>query len=1029
MRLDSLEEKIKDKVPDIMDALDLIKEVDAALEKAHTENVDEKISEALPAIQEKEQTKAVIKVRDEYRISTGKAVFALSPFNSEMITVNENELYPNIFIPDKSFNDPVCEETKLYPDDENDRWLVRVKNGLPKLISRFVVVGCLIVNASSPGRCQAFVVFLKGRADPLIFWDGVIEASELRRQTQFHQRGLSYTQKDLYHESFLRALRMCKAVYFLTLPKHAGWNWTPEGSRIFVDSAWMRPEFEGLFLNDDVENKMKKCKKNKMHNVFLDISLESTERKLDDVVADYHSLLPDELPIKIGTVISAISRLLPFYKEEGQVQDRLWVVETADDATAKAMIAVMQNRHHQTTETLFSSMRFPYIVEEIQKYVDCTAVLRHSCAICSMYDFNKILKYLYELIQNGYADEDVRRLVPVLFIDNAGIIPEEFQIHQISITDRLHLDDIKHIQRILGELDYQIVKFAESNPNAVKKRLKAAIITAKEWTKTLPQKTQSTSAVMFLSTAILLMKDGILKYRDIRDLQYWLRTEAKSRTSMSRSVCKAAGTALSEAISSGRKKITYKNGPQQWTPDSYYVAEDDSINISKDDLEEILSELPVGKNTALKYLKDEDVLITNKGEEQKTWKVEDEDGIKKLRRFYAFSRDLLTSEANRIIDETMASELFHRPDEHIDNFFPLIKHNRLDMVAGQVIEGYNKMNPFMCVTGGPSTRKTTFLMMRAFERAMAGEFVLVTDSTNAFRREELKEHGISDEMIDRYCINWDICEQGWPVDLIDFNNTEDIMKALPIIYSLLVTGTNLYGSTQLSILTNAIAKMLVDKEEESLENLASILYSFDENNADEKAIKERLKSLFVNILAVNPDPMKWEEIVNMQGKILILSTGRSANKKNGFILDVILDSLYMFKDKHRKQPITIVVDEIQKMNMREEAPLNTLLSLGRKLNISLLMASQRFSDDDDDLGRLEGYCDTKVFGRPMEGCLAAVSKATGLSEEVLLELEDGFFAITGSIYSKHLKRNKHVKPAVWGELYRLPVLGEYKDNE
>ena len=128
----------------------------------------------------------------------------------------------------------------------------------------------------------------------------------------------------------------------------------------------------------------------------------------------------------------------------------------------------------------------------------------------------------------------------------------------------------------------------------------------------------------------------------------------------------------------------------------------------------------------------------------------------------------------------MASDLFQGPDEHIDSFFPLIKHNRLDMVAGQVIEGYNKINPFMCVTGGPNTRKTTFLMMRAFERAMAEEIVLVTDSTNAFCREELKEHGISDDIIDKYCIHWDICEKGWPVDLIDFSNTEDIMKSLPI---------------------------------------------------------------------------------------------------------------------------------------------------------------------------------------------------------------------------------------------------------
>ena len=875
---------------------------------------------------------------------------------------------------------------------------------------------------------MAYVVFLKGEAKPLIFWNGIIDPASLRRQTQFHQKGLSYSRKDLYHESFLRALRMCKAVYFLTLPKHAGWNTTPGGSRIFVHSDMMLPQLNGLFLNKDSD--YKKATVNKVHNIFLDISLERTERNSKDVLSDYHNLLSDILPLKIFTVISAMSRLLPHYKEVGLVQDRLLVFETVDDYTANAMISVLQNRDHRSTEVLFSSMRKQYIEEEITHCVDCVAIMRHSCTICSAHDRDKVIKFLYELLQNGYADDDFRRLVPVLFVDNVGIIPEEFQIHQISIADRLKIDSIEQIMRVAGELDYYVVKLAEQNPDAVKQSIKVSIVAAKEIVSTLPRKSQSNSAVMLLSTAIMLKKGGVLTDADVQGVTEWLRTEAKSRTSVSRCVCNSVGAVLSRAICIEHKSITYKDGPQPWTPASYYVAEDDSINVSKDDFDEIISELPVGKNTALKYLKTEDVLIANKGEEQKTWKVENEDGIKKQRRFYAFSRELLTPEANRIIDETMASELFQRPDEHIDNFFPLIKHNRLDMVAGQVIEGYNKINPFMCVTGGPNTRKTTFLMMRAFERAMAGEIVLVTDSTNAFCREELKEHGISDYIIDKYCIHWDICEKGWPVDLIDISNTEDIMNALPIIYSLLVTGTNLYGNNQLSILTNAIAEMLINKGEEALENLASILYSLDENNADEKDIQERLKSLFVNILTVNPNPMKWEDIVNMQGKILILSTGRSANKKNVFILDVILDSLYMFKDKHRKQPITIVVDEIQKMNMREEAPLNTLLSLGRKLNISILIASQRFSDnDDDDLGRLEGYCDTKAFGRPMDGCLAAVSRATGLSEEELYELEDGFFAILGPIYSKHLKRNKHVKPAVCGELYRLPELGEYNDNE
>ena len=212
----NLNETLLNAIPDGFDYCEVVDKIKTAISQARTENLDELIAEQLPAIQEKEQVKAVIKVRDEYRTATGKAVFALSPFNSERININGLELYRNSFISDRPITDPFFEETKLYFDDETERWLTRIKNGLPKLISRFVIVGCLIVNASGPGKCQAFVVFLKGRADPLIFWDGVIGASELRRQTQFHQRGLSYARKDLYHESFLRALRLCKAVYFLS---------------------------------------------------------------------------------------------------------------------------------------------------------------------------------------------------------------------------------------------------------------------------------------------------------------------------------------------------------------------------------------------------------------------------------------------------------------------------------------------------------------------------------------------------------------------------------------------------------------------------------------------------------------------------------------------------------------------------------------------------------------------------------------------------------------------------------------------
>lgn len=964
---------------------------------------------------EKLRTEITEQVRREFTVEEGTKLFHSSPFISETVEIDGYVFDGASFIAHKVKKDPAYDEKHLDLNPYFDHWQLKYKTKGPKFISAVKVTGCLIVAASGPGICYAYLIMIKGRASPLIFFNGDLSDNRIISELQLEDTSLA---PKYVAEAFRRSLLLCSAVYFYSPPTHAGWCLTPSGDRIFCSSEYNNLLFKRLYKGKG------------LRNVFEDIMLDKPKRAYSDILADYHNLVKDSLPMKIGTVISAMSRLLPQFKEESLTQDRAWAVETADNDTAKLMTAVIQNHDHRSVEPICSHRRITCIEHELSKHVDCTFVLRHSSIVDKYYDLEKVLKLVYEQMQNTPLVESVGRSVPILIMDNAGVIHDEFPFHQLSLNERLSIEDYEKAQRILGELDYYTVKFAERNPDAVKQRIKVAVATAKGIVSSFPRRSQSSSAVMLLSTAIMLKEGGVLTDADVQGVMNWLRTEAKSRTSMSRCVCNSVGAVLSRAIFIEHKSITYKDGPQPWTPASYYVAEDDSINVTKDDFDVIISELSVGKNTALKYLKAEDVLIANKGEEQKTWKVENEDCIKKQRRFYAFSRELLTSEANRIIDETMASDLFQRPDEHIDNFFPLIKHNRLDMVAGQVIEGYNKINPFMCVTGGPNTRKTTFLMMRAFERAMAGEIVLVTDSTNAFCREELKEHGISDDIIDKYCIHWDICEKGWPVDLIDISTTEGIMNALPIIYSLLVTGTNLYGNNQLSILTNAIAEMLNNKGEEALENLASILYSLDENSADEKDIQERLKSLFVNILTVNPNPMKWDDIVNMQGKILILSTGRSANKKNVFILDVILDSLYMFKDKHRKQPITIVVDEIQKMNMREEAPLNTLLSLGRKLNISILIASQRFSDnDDDDLGRLEGYCDTKAFGRPMDGCLAAVSRATGLSEEALLELEDGFFAILGPIYSKHHKRNKHVKTAVCGELYRLPELGEYNDNE
>jgi len=1002
--------------------LEEIERIKKHKDKCVEEEVDKKLQNALqnalPAIQEQERENARKVIREEYRLAEGVKIYGLSQFISESVTNDGEELFPNNFIPDRPVNESISEDNPLYFDDKSDEWRLFVKNGKTKLISRFVVIACLIVDASGPGSCRAYVVFLKGETKPLIFWDGIIDAPNLRRQTQFHQRGLSYGRKDLYHESFLRALSMCKAVYFLTLPRHAGWNATPDGRLSFVSAAMDIPLLASLFGDG----------KGQLRNVARDIIMNPTERTLESIVTDFHNLLPDAIPIKIVTVISAMSRLLPHYKAEGLVQDRLWVVETADEATAKAIVAVMQNRNHRTTEVLFSSMRLPHIKDELMKYVDCVAVMRHSCAICSMYDFDKILKYLYELIQNGYSENNNSRLIPTLFIDNAGIIPEEFLIHQVSIGDRLCIDDYEPAQRILGELDYRLVKYAEHNPDSMAQRLGTAITEAKGMASVFPRRSQSNSAVMFLSTALLLKAGGILTDDDVEAMLKWLSTEAKDRTSVSRGVCKTIGTTFSEVICSGRLLITKQYGPPFWTADSAFVAADDSINVTKDTLDDVIfTDISVGRNTALQYLLAEEVLFKDKESKggQKTWTVETKDGVKKPRRFYSFTRDFLTSEANRIVDEAVASDLFHKPDKHIDHFFPFIKHSKLDMFAGQVVTDYKHGNTFIDVTGTPGAGKSTWMMMQVLQRVEADDLVVVLDPTNSFCREELIAHKIPTEIIDRSFTFWDMSTQGWPVNILDFEGCDDMTQRVQRLSSLLISGMHLIGMNQKAIVMTKTEEWLQKYEIDKNHSIFKLSTSF-RDNADERKIGVKLSALFSTVKEVKNgvEPPGWEKLLSKRGNVLVISAGSATINGYANPFDILLDTLYSFKDKHKEGAITLILDEVQTLNHYRKSTLVKILSRVRKDNVSVILASQDYQNAS--LEEVYKYCGTHILFRPLgdEG-IEAVAELTKLNSNVIRTLPDFHCAVIGCVYSKHYQKNIQLSSAIVGETYRPPYVGSF----
>lgn len=769
-------------------------------------------------------------------------------------------------------------------------------------------------------------------------------------------------------------------------------------------------------------------RKNKYRNIFNDVKLHGSNRSISEVAESYRKNVPDSLTVKLCTVLSPMSRLLLNFKDEGLIQDRLFVSEVTDCKDATYLTDVIYNRSYSSSETIFTSALRANIDHELEKYYDGTVLFRHNSTTESQYNLYKTLELIYEHLNGNTGDDDTTRFVPVLSIDNAGLIPEEYPFYQIPAVSNLEFDDNIELRGIIGEMDTLIVKYVEQNPDAAKQLLHEAVVAAKDIVSQLPIRARSSSSVMFLSTAIMLAKFGFLADKDLRDMFNWLKTESKTRTNMKQLICKAVGESLSESICSVSLSISNQSRPPFWMSDKAFIASDGSINIKSTvffDL--VLSQLglSVGHNKVYQALKCEDYLITNPGENIKTRTVTLEDGSKDKQRFVSLSRNLLSEKAKRVVDVATASDLFHKCDKLINSFFPLVKHQRLDMVAGQIITDYKHGTPFIDVTGAQGAGKSDWIMMQMLQRAKAGDVVIVLDPTNAFCREELSAHMIPEEIIDKYVEFWDMSTEGFPVNIPDYEGCTNIQQKVERLSSLLISGMHLTGPMQKLILVSKVREWLADKPINNTYELPSLRTIMGET-ADEKKLRSRMNALFSTVNMYSDVPFSWADRLSAKGKILVISSGNANINEHANPFDVVLDSLYSFKDIHRDEKVTIIMDEFQTLNRYKGCTLEALLSRGRKLNLSAILASQDYTDKKDPLGRFYAYCGTHVFFRPLgEECVKAISELTKLDANVIRTLPDFNCAVLGPIYSEYYQKNIQLHSAIIGETYRPDYVGSY----
>lgn len=997
-----------------LDTIELIEKYnDKTVEERSDQLADEKAEARFDSIKEDLKLASIKEANEAFLVKKGNAISTSSPFITEYVDVNGQRLFRQDFIPDTFKRNPQYSERQLVKNAYNGHWQKTFKTKGPEFVSEVDVIAGFIVNARALKDCVSYEIYIKGRDAPLHFKNGNLSTHNIMKELQLEDTSLD---EKWVAEAFKRSLYMCHNIWFLTIPEHIGGYKLPNGSLTYVSSLSVLPGLEALF-SDKIKEHI----------------LVSHNRTFDDVTNDYRLALPENWKAKMALIQNVTSILLPFYKEERLKPDRVLVISYSDEYEKQGLIALSKRISYDSTVVKSLADRSTYVKKDLAVANDITVLYTFSSTIEGRASCDSKFTDIRLDMQGENGIENSTRKNVIILTETPGSIQDALPAYYLSFDENIEFSDIKKLQHLTGEFVFSMITFIYNNQEAAKKLVHNAVRQAISYARFIKNAEHTQTMIMTLATAHILKKIGIVSQKEMFSILRWFMQESSSKTTGSDGIIRDIIKTVNDAICSGKIAVAAQYGPPYYKDGvrSAFVAEiDNSINTEVDTFDKaFLSDIKSTdkRNMALRALSDKHLLHSRK-DHKRDLKVTFEDGRVQSVSVYSLSSSILNKKEREIVENSLISDRFHELNRVPENFYPLIQHKNFNIIAGQIVKDYNAINPFVSICGSPGSGKTDLLMMQAIQRAKAGDTVIILDPTNSFCEYEWSQHKVQKAIVDETVVFWDMSVQGWLVDIIDFNGCSTIQQKRERLFSMLISGSHLTGCNQISILMNAV-NIMIEMFEKGENNLYNCIIGAFEDNAAERKVMSRVLSMFNMIAIDQTHHMSWEEILGMRGKIVVVSSGNATVKADVNPLDVILDSFYSYKDSHRSGNVTLVLDEIQTMNLSEGAPIDIVLSKGRKLNISAFLASQRYSNGKDRLGRVFDYCDTKLFYNPMESCIVTVSEKTHIPVDVLRYFDQGDCAVVGQLYSATLGKNIPVRSALIGRTYRPSYVGSYSDEK
>ena len=319
--------------------------------------------------------------------------------------------------------------------------------------------------------------------------------------------------------------------------------------------------------------------------------------------------------------------------------------------------------------------------------------------------------------------------------------------------------------------------------------------------------------------------------------------------------------------------------------------------------------------------------------------------------------------------------------------------------------------------GATRSGKTFALTNRAVQKVEVegADVVIIFDQTGGFTPTEIDKH-IGKELRVKYFSFWNVYEDGLPVDLLDLRGCltlKDERERILRIYAMMTKSLGSYQEPLLKVAVNCLLRQMKKTPDIKISDIINYIELISCNDDGEPKMDEahrklclKLKTIIEDLMDMPVSKNNWGEFVKAKGKpIIVISTGADSVGKGSEIIDIMLESLYGYKQCHPYEKYTVIIDEAQDLYLHEKGAVNVLLRKGGKHGITMLLASQSFPDSTTPFGKVVGNCGRVRGYRSKGDDLARYADRFGCDKHEADSLQKGNCFDNGLFYSRYRKEN------------------------